>query len=159
MASEIGLPVIRMGDVVREEAARRGIVPTDEGIGGMAHREREVHGPDVWARRTLELMSAERMVIDGVRSLEEVAFFRQTFGDGLTILAVLASPKTRYMRISKRSRDDDILTEKELSVRDERELRWGLGNVIALADHVIVNEGSLGEFQETARALLEEVFG
>lgn len=159
VALQEGLPVIRMGDVVREEARRRGIFLTDEGVGGMAKEERRIHGPDIWALRTLERIKSERVVIDGVRSLAEVEAFRKAFADCLIIVAVHASPRTRYARIASRRRRDDIATEEEFRVRDERELRWGLGQVIALADYMIVNEGSLEEFHRKAREVLKRVFG
>ncbi len=159
MASQANLAVIRMGDVVREEASRRGVEITDEAVGGMAHREREIHGPDIWARRTVERAPSDRIVIDGIRSLDEVACFRETFGDALSVVAVHASPHTRYRRIAKRQRRDDVITEEELRVRDRRELRWGLGEVIALSDYLIVNEGTLEDFREATRRVLREVFG
>ncbi len=159
MASEAGYAVIRMGDVVREEAARRGIQPTDEEIGGMAHSERETHGSEIWAVRTLERVSADQIVIDGVRSLDEIDYFQKTFGEALAIVAVHASPGTRLTRITERGRKDDILSEEEFHRRDRRELKWGLGEVIALADYVIVNEGGLKEFHKEARRVLRQVFG
>ncbi|MEE9236468.1 MAG: AAA family ATPase [Thermoplasmata archaeon] len=159
MASQAGFAVIRMGDVVREEASRRGISSTDEGIGRMAHRERKIHGPGIWAKRTLERISEERMVIDGIRSFDEIAVFRKSFDDQVLIVAIHASPETRYRRISSRRRRDDILNEEELQVRDRRELKWGLGEVIALAEYILVNEGSLEEFREKAKELLQEIFG
>lgn len=158
-ASKAGYTVIRMGDVVREEAARRGIQPTDEGIGGMAHNEREVHGLEVWAVRTLERVDVDQVVIDGVRSLDEVAYFQRTFGNAIAIVAVHASPRTRLARITERGREDDILSEEEFHRRDRRELKWGLGEVIALADYVIVNEGELKEFHKEAQRVLRQVFG
>lgn len=159
IASRMGLPVIRMGDVVREEASRRGISLTDEGVGGMAHEERQVHGPDIWARRTLERVSTDRVVIDGVRSPDEVNAFREAFADHLCIVAVHASPGTRYRRISRRGRKDDVVTEEQLRLRDQRELRWGLGKVIALADYMIVNEGSLDDFIGETQEVLRKIFG
>src|SRR3989304_820956 len=44
VAQELGFSVVRMGDTVREEAARRKLGTSDEVIGGFAHREREAHG-------------------------------------------------------------------------------------------------------------------
>jgi dephospho-CoA kinase len=159
IAAEVGLPIIRMGDVVREEARKRGISLTDMGVGGMANEEREIHGADIWARRTLEQISNDRVVIDGVRSPAEVEAFREAFGGCLIVVAIHASPRTRYERISSRRRKDDIATEEQLRSRDQRELRWGLGKVIALADYMIVNEGSLEDFRKEARDVLRRVFG
>lgn len=159
VAVEGGYAVVRMGDVVRAEAARRGLPATDAGVGGMAHEERERHGPAVWARRTLAEATADDLVIDGIRSLHEVAYFREAFGEALTVVAVHASPRTRHRRIARRQRRDDAETEEALRRRDERELAWGLGQVIALADRMIVNEGSLEDLRKGAGRLLQEVFG
>ncbi len=157
-ASRKGLSVVRMGDVVREEADRLGIDLTDADVGGMATREREVHGSDIWARRTLERIRTDRVVIDGLRSLEELDAFAARFRKDLVLVAVHASQATRYRRIAERARRDDITSEDAFRTRDRRELRWGLGGVIALADVVVVNEGDLAKFQAQAVAILERVF-
>ncbi|MEE9164191.1 MAG: hypothetical protein V3U17_05305, partial [Thermoplasmata archaeon] len=96
-------------------------------------------------------------VIDGLRSLEELDAFAARFVD-LVIVAVHASQATRYRRIAERARSDDITSEGAFRRRDRRELRWGLGGVIALADEVVVNEGDLAKFQAQAVAILVRVF-
>src|SRR5206468_11240710 len=53
VATERGFPVVRMGDTVREEAARKGVGASDEAIGGFAHAERERLGYGIWAERTI----------------------------------------------------------------------------------------------------------
>lgn len=158
MATEAGLPVIRMGDAVRAEARQRGVPNSDDGIGAMAHAEREKHGPDVWARRTLERVEGNRVVVDGLRSLDELRAFREGF-DEVSVVAVHASPTTRYERLAQRGREDDRLDREGFRARDERELGWGLGHVIALADHLIVNEGSPQDLRLAARRVLERVLG
>ncbi len=158
IARKRGLSVIRMGDVVREEAASRGIDLTDAEVGGMADRDRGKHGNDIWARRTLDRIETDHVVIDGLRSLEELDAFAERFDDGLVLVAVHASQNTRYRRIARRARPDDIHSEDAFRTRDRRELRWGLGGVIALADEVVVNEGDLGEFQAQVDAILGRVF-
>ena len=47
---------------------------------------------------------------------------------------------------------DDLQKIKE---RDKRELGWGLGRVIASADIVVLNEGSVEDFQKEIREILE----
>ncbi len=157
VAEERGLPVARMGDVVREEARRRGLKFGDETVGGMAHEERVKHGFGVWAERTVPLVKAGTTVIDGVRNPEEVEVFRRAFGDRLVVVAIHASPRTRYERIMKRARGDDALSKEEFHRREERELGWGLGEVIASADVMIVNEGGLEEMRDRCRQALDAV--
>lgn len=154
LARAMGYEIVRMGDVVREEAARRGLPITDAAVGGMAHQERVEHGFGIWAERTLPRVRGSLVLIDGLRGSAELDVFRRAFGDRLTVLAVHASPRTRHARMSNRKRSDDAVAPEALRARDVRELGWGLGAVIAMADVVVVNEGSLPAFRRAARAAL-----
>jgi dephospho-CoA kinase len=42
VARSLNIPVVSMGDVVREETARQGLPPMDENIGGVGTKLREV---------------------------------------------------------------------------------------------------------------------
>ncbi len=177
MAQELGFSIVRMGDVVREEAQRRGLPITDAAVGGLAHAERQAHGYGVWAERTLPRIRGERILVDGLRGRAELDVFRKAFGDHLTVLAIHASPTTRYQRMMKRRRTDDapgyeryqrMMKRRRTDdapgyeafrARDIRELGWGLGEVIAIADVMLVNEGSLEEFRRQAREALERLHG
>ena len=64
IAVSMGYSVVRMGDVVREEAKRLGLEMTDKSIGGLAQSEREKHGYGIWAVRAIPRLK-ERMIIDG----------------------------------------------------------------------------------------------
>ena len=159
VAIDLGFSIVRMGDVVREEATRRGLPITDEAVGGMAHAERQAHGFGIWAERTLPRIRGEHVLVDGLRGRAELDVFRNAFGEGLVVLAVHASPKTRYERMMRRRRPDDAMSVEAFRVRDVRELSWGLGDVIAIADLVLVNEGSLEDFRRQARAALGRLHG
>jgi len=159
VARDLGFSIVRMGDVVREEATRRGLPITDEAVGGMAHAERQAHGFGIWAERTLPRIRGEHVLVDGLRGRAELDVFRKAFGEGLVVLAVHASPKTRYERMMRRRRPDDAMSVEAFRVRDVRELSWGLGDVIAIADLVLVNEGSLEDFRRQARAALGRLHG
>src|SRR3990170_978906 len=87
VAQELGFSVVRMGDTVREEAARRMLGTSDEAIGGFAHREREAHGYGVWAERTLPRVVGEHILIDGLRGSAELEAFRKALGEGLQVVA------------------------------------------------------------------------
>lgn len=153
-----GFSVYRMGDVVRDFAERNGVSSGD--VGRYASVERETNGKKIWARRVLDRVnrdSAEKMVIDGCRSDFEVAAFREHFGENMFLLAVHSSPKTRYGRLVSRGRADAPKDRDEFDERDRRELDWGLGRVIALADHMIVNEGTLEEFLKSIDDFFEKL--
>lgn len=131
--------VISMGDAVREEARRRGLSTDLRTMMRLAQQLREEHGPAAVAKLVANMLGGEGVyVIDGVRSLHEISVFRG-LGDVL-VVAVHASPRTRFARLSTRGRRDDPKTWNEFVSRDMKELEFGIGNVIALADVMLVNE-------------------
>jgi dephospho-CoA kinase len=146
-----------MGDVVRAEALRMDLASDDKSVGRFAHSERERHGFDIWAKRTAQFVKGEMTVIDGCRGEAELQVFKEAFGDGVVVIAIHASPETRYRRLRLRDRTDAPENQEQFSERDRRELGWGLGSLIALADRMIVNEGTLGEFKEKVEELLREL--
>lgn len=159
VATEEGYRIVRMGDVVRAEAKRRGLSMTDAAVGGMAHEERQKHGQAVWAERTLPLVIADCVCVDGLRSPAELAVFRRAFGPGLVVFAVDAAPETRWARVQRRRRPDDATSWEEFLRRDARERGWGLEEVIAAADVRIVNEGTLPDFYADVRKALRKLDG
>ena len=158
VAKELGFEIFSMGEVVRDEARRRGVPMTDSDVGRFAADEREKHGKAIWAQRTSELImqhaEAEIVIIDGIRSMDEIELFRDVFGKDFILVAIYANSPERLKRIIKRSREDDVRSMEELEARDDRELGWGVGRAIAKADIMIVNDCSLSEFREKVKEIL-----
>ncbi|HWG89885.1 MAG TPA: AAA family ATPase [Candidatus Thermoplasmatota archaeon] len=158
VAHKVGLPVFRMGDAVWAEVQARGLPLTNESVGKVATEMRQKHGPGIWAERTVERIratgNAGRVIIDGVRNPEEVDAFRRVLGHDFLLVAIHAAPSTRLQRLMERNRPDDVQDERQFHGRDERELAWGIGKVIALADVMIVNEDGVEELQEKVSRLL-----
>jgi dephospho-CoA kinase len=156
VARAMGLATLKMGDLVRDETRRRNLPLTNENVGRIASEERDKHGPGIWAQRALPKLTETKMLVDGCRSDSEVSVFRHHFGD-LFVLGIFASPETRHDRLQNRGRHDDGPGLQEFYDRDRRELKWGIGSAFALADGMLVNEGTLDEFRRAARAMLERV--
>jgi len=145
---QLGFDVYILGDVIREETERRGLDPTPQNMGAVMLDIRAKEGPAVVAKRLLakiEQSKASTVIIEGVRSLHELNEIRTKYE--LIPLAIHASPKTRFQRLLSRNRSDDPKTWETFQERDFRELDVGLGHVLALADVVLVNEGSISELQ------------
>lgn len=157
LCEEHGIRVLRMGDFVRAEAARRGLGTSDAEIGGFAHHMREVEGQDCWARRTAAALDERLTLIDGLRGIAEFEHFKSRSEEGVTVVAIKASPEVRYKRLRSRGRSDSPKSFEEFEQRDLRESRWGLAEVIASADRSIDNESTLEDFQERAEAVLHDI--
>jgi dephospho-CoA kinase len=157
-ASSRGIPVLVCGDVVREETKKRGLSPTPENIGKVMLSIRQEDGPDVVAKRLiLKITSsgAPLVVVEGVRSMAEVEELGRNHT--VVIVAVHASPKTRYERLAARARSDDPKSWQEFAERDARELSVGIGNVIALAQEMLVNEKSFEDINALSDSVLSRV--
>lgn len=158
-----GVPHVSMGDIVREEADKRGIPRTPEGMNNVSIQLRQELGDNAVAKLTIpkvkELLKSHRaVIIDGVRSLDEIQTFKDAFpNEKIIIIAVHSSPKKRFERLSRRGRSDDPKTWREFEARDWKELKFGIGNVIALADYLIVNENHISEYKREIERLAEEL--
>ncbi len=187
VARKMGIPVAVMGDVIREEASRLGLLQTDENLGGVGNSLRAREGKDVVARRTLERArgsGGDLVVIDGIRSKDEVDYFRANSAEFM-LIEVWAPADARLKWITSRGRPDDPRldhprtmgepenetadqktvvscrdgtkqTAEALERRECRELGWGMSEAIKGADRRIANSGSLEEFQKSVREVLEE---
>jgi len=161
MVQAMGYPVVVMGDVIREETERRKLEPTPENIGYVMLKLREEEGPAVVAKRCIPKIKDAKddvVVVDGIRSLHEVEEFRRHFPKFI-LIALYASPETRFRRLFERGRSDDPRTREIFTERDSRELSVGLGNAIATADYLIVNEGTKAQLENKVRKVLETVIG
>ncbi len=157
VARILKIPVVSMGDEVRAEAVRRGLPPTDENIGGTGTALRRDEGMDAIARRCVPKIrehKQEILVIDGIRNIEEINFFKKQFGRDFSLIAINAPFEVRFERVKKRARPDDMVTVDELKRRDDREKGWGLAKAMDFADKTLNNTDSIEEFQEEIRKLL-----
>ncbi|MEA2075796.1 MAG: AAA family ATPase [Euryarchaeota archaeon] len=166
VAKEVGIPVVTMGDVVREELRRRNLPLSDANAGSIANELREQEGMDAIAKRCIPLIKGitdtERqkstkavIVIDGIRGVAEVETFKKEFDTDFVLVRIEAPLDLRYERIKTRGRGDDLLNIEEFKEREERERRWGMGEAMEKADKVIKNEGSLEEFKEQIKGSLD----
>jgi len=122
---------------------------------------RKNHGKDIWAKKTLEeiqkKLKEDMIIIDGVRNLEEVDYFKRYINGDFSLVAIDAQNETRHKRALQRKRQDDATDVSLLKERDKRELGWGLGEVIANADIVIINEDGIESFRQQVLSLLQQL--
>ena len=149
IASEKGAIIVSMGDIVREEAKKRG-----EGSKETAKNLRAEYGKYIVAELTIKKIkkiqeeeSANVIIVEGIRSPYEVDMFKESF-EGFIILSVFANETIRFERLKKRMREDDSQDYAGFKKRDQTELGFGIGTVISLSDKMIINESDLESFAE-----------
>lgn len=105
IATQKGAMIVIMGDIIREEAKKRG-EPTKE----TAKNLRKEHGPNIVAELTVKKIKKMQedgfessILIDGIRSPHEVKIFKENF-DNFIIVSIFANPEIRFERIKSRKK-------------------------------------------------------
>jgi dephospho-CoA kinase len=181
IARRHGLAVVVMGDVIRQEAARQNLEPTDQNLGRIGNALRANEGPDAIARRTLERVRAtgkDVVVVDGLRSMAEADFFRN-HAEEFHLVEVSAPMDARMRWLAARGRPDDPgkgtandsktdgdakivsscfepdrIAAAAIEQRECREMGWGMCEAIRAADMKLINDGRLEDFQKSVEKLL-----
>jgi dephospho-CoA kinase len=161
-AQQDGYAVVVMGNVIREETQKRGLKPTPKNVGKVMLELREKDGNSIIADKCIpkiEQQKNRKVIIDGLRSPSEVDAFKAHFSK-FSLIAVHASPVTRFKRLYRRRRSDDPDGWELFHEREMRELSVGLGNAIAMAEHLIINENERADVKikvkETLRMIEEK---
>ena len=134
-ASEKGFIVVNMGDCVREESLKR-----NEDSRVTAVKLREEYGKYVVANLTIQKIKELTRNIDDFK-----------------ILSVFSSPQIRFERLKLRKRKDDSLDYKIFEKRDNDELDFGIGTVIATSDFLIINESSIESYENKIDNFLNKI--
>ncbi len=155
--AENGFTRIRFGDVTDGEVRRRGLALNEANERLVRELLRQEHGMSAYAKLNLpridSALKSSNVVIDGLYSWEEYTFLKKYYGDDLYIIAVWASPKTRYERLG--GRGERRLTQPEAFERDRAELEnLNKGGPIAMADFTITNESSVEELKRKVERII-----
>lgn len=157
---ENGFTRIRFGDITDEEIKKQGLELNEENERCIRESLRQEYGMAAYAKLNLpridETLKHSDVVIDGLYSWEEYSFLKTYYGEDFYVVAVWASPRTRYARLSDRlSRS---LTRKEAAGRDRAEIEnLNKGGPIAVADFTIINESSLKNLGTEARRIVAQL--
>ena len=169
MLGDDGFAVVELGDLVRErmktDPAALKFAGDIRGFSGMI---REVYGRDVvavWAVEKIKKLAAEKVVITGLRTAEELARIKAAFPNAL-LISVNAPEHVRFQRMLSRGRRGDPRSYEDFLKRDEKEREGllaageeteGLDTMISKADYHIENTGTLSDLKKAAYKILESL--
>lgn len=157
---EKGFVRVRFGDLTDEEVARHGLKMSEENERRIRELLRKEHGMAAYAKLNLpridSALKRSNVVIDGLYSWEEYTFLKSHYGDNFSVIAVWASPKTRYNRLAGRA--NRRLTQEEAASRDKAEIEnVNKGGPIAVADFTIINESSLDNLRKETERIISQL--
>ena len=151
---------IRFGDLTDKEIEERGLELNEENERYIRELLRQQFGMSAYAKLNLsridETLKRSNVVIDGLYSWEEYTFLKTYCGKDFYVVAVWASPETRYTRLTSRSKRH--LTLEEAASRDVAEIEnLNKGGPIAMADYTIINESSLKNLRKEAKRIISRL--
>jgi dephospho-CoA kinase len=162
IAGDKGFERFRMGDAIVEEMKERDIEVTNENIREFATKLREEEGQSIAADLSIPsiediLDEGNKVVIDGIRSPEEISKFKEYFGDDMILKSIHAPTQQRFQRAMNRNREDDFEDYEDFKWNDQKQLEWGLDETIEQADIKISNDSDLEEFRERVEKVLNKL--
>jgi len=144
-------PKVYFGDVTFNEIEKRGLERTQANERLVREDLRNLHGEDHYAKEVVKMIDAlgevPIVLVESFYSAAEYRVFKERFGDAFVTVTIHARPSVRYSRLA--TRPDRPLSLQEAEERDWAQLtRLTQGTPIALADYIIVNQGTKEELQQ-----------
>jgi dephospho-CoA kinase len=142
----LGFAYHSLSDAVREAAAERGRTAGRDDLILTGNELRREGGPGILAELTLPKLG-RRDLVDSIRNPAEVMVLRRV--PGFLLLGVTAPPPIRFERARQRQGRGDAVASRHSFVAKEAEedtsdpTAQRLTATLALADRVVVNDGSL----------------
>ena len=160
--TEKGFPKVYFGGVILDAMTEAGLEHTQENEKPFREEFREKYGKDAVANRIVDQIrhladaGQHRIIADGLYTWTEYKILKKAFPGELTVVAVVAPRHLRYHRLA--NRPIRPLTSTEAYDRDHAEIEnLEKGGPIAIADHFIINNGSIEAFDKQLDALASDV--
>lgn len=168
-----GCAYVRFGQITIDTIQERGLTVTPETEKSVREELRHTHGMGAFATLNIPkfdkaLAEGKHLVADGLYSWTEYKILKDYYDERLTVLAIYASPATRYARLEKRITEagdtavkNRPLTAAQAHARDFAEIEnIEKSGPIVMADYTIVNEGlTIEELKIKVRAIFNEIAG
>lgn len=193
LGEKYGFPLLETHTPLYEELKKRGLEATIKNIKKVTLEIKKI-SDSYLTEKLIEMVNAQfkdrkLVFLSGLRSPSEIDLLNKEFGEeNVYVIAFVASRMSRYNRHAKpkkgfdfigessreaekkmkeKMKEDQIMADfKGFIKKDEKDLGWGLGDVIALAEYYIVTESerypkrsfeeSHKDFTEMVKEILSE---
>lgn len=158
MLRQHGFKEVEMSATIKERMKREGIELDNKNIREFSLKQRALHGNDVVARWTMEMIKdipEKDLLIVGLRSEDEAKYFKKF--EEVKIICITAPKETRFERLKARHREDDPDTYADFEYREDKEKQFGIESAIKHADYIIHNNGTIADLEGKVSEVLEEL--
>jgi len=156
-------PKVYVGGFIVEGIKALGQEVTEENERRFREDMRALHGKEYFMKQAVERMKqmidagTKTIALDGLYTWTEYKMLHEEFPGALNVISVVAPKKLRYQRLAERPIRP--LTAEEAKARDWMEIEnLEKGGPIAIADHFIVNDGSLDDLHHKIDDILSGIF-
>jgi dephospho-CoA kinase len=154
--TEKGYPKVYFGGVILQAMKDAGIERTADSERKFREEIREKNGKDFVANKIVEQIrhladsGQHRIIADGLYTWTEFLVLKKAFPGELHLVAIVTPRQLRYRRLSERAIRP--FTATEAHERDITEIEHlEKGGPIAIADHYVINDGSVEELNAKLR--------
>jgi dephospho-CoA kinase len=159
--SKYGIPLISVGDIVREIAAKDNIEPTRDNLDNITKRYFKQYGDGYFLKLVVEKIKLNKWQvagISGIRSPSDIKIMRDAFGEDFVLVNVsVTHPQIRYERTLKRGSKRDLQSYEDFLRQDKTsEELFHIRETIELADYSLNNDGTLDDLHNQLDTLIKE---
>ncbi len=156
----IGFKKIYFGGVVLAELKKRKMEITPNNEKNVREDLRREFGMAAMAIKLLpEIKKSIKKydtVLDGLYSWDEYIVLKNEFKDDLKLICVVTDKALRYARVGQRP--ERPLNREEIEKRDYAEIEnLAKGGPISIADYFILNNGTIKDYEERLKEILENI--
>lgn len=157
ISAKLGYPILQISSTIKEVAIAEGIPLIRANLIELGRRLSKEHGMDYLSKVLLDKVESKG-IIAGMRKVPQIEYLKEN--SHLTLIAVDASPKLRFERLQARKGKVGETETLEQFIREEtEENNQGFQDVFTcmkMADHTILNEGSMDELYGSIDGILEK---
>lgn len=151
IAKEYNLPMISIGDIARELAAKDGLELTRDNLHKTSQRYMGEFGQTFFPEQIVKKIKESgkpNYLVSGIRPLSDVLFFKEAFGDDFVLVdVVISDDMVRYERMLARGSDRDGSSIDKLKDNDIGEEKlFQTSKTEKMADYTLLNDGTAEDF-------------
>ena len=164
ISKEFGVPMLSVGDVVRELAEAEGLEKTRDNLHHVSKKYMTAYGQDFFPKKLIEKirsMGEENVLVSGIRPPSDVEAFKEAFGDQFYLVAIVVeSDRKRWERtVARGSARDHVTFEEFLELDKHEEELFQTSVTMSMADYAF-DRGDYPdeEYHEKIKAFYTERF-
>jgi dephospho-CoA kinase len=161
LVKKLNWPVVYLGGITFDWMKKKNIPVNYENEKKAREQiRRENGGMGAYAKLSLPKIAAllkknQGVIVESLYSWSEYKILKEKYGDNFKVIAVIASPSIRFKRLIARKSERPMKNYAEFQTRDYSEIEnIEKGGPIAMADYLIVNEGTLQSLRKKLDSII-----